>query len=602
MNLGKAKIFSGYEIEIKISLVLLIAFLLSLNFLSSFAMKRARLALQNKSQSQIELALTAIKTAIEESGYNLPEAQFLKRVAIAGAVDKIEISDSLGNRLLAILAEPESTPDTSSAVSGNTVIIDKNGRSLYSIYVRGSGREEAAIARLAILDAVFRGFGLLAGLAVAALLIRFVMNPYRKIKSQAQKLNLDLRGTNSTDSVEYVVAMFQEIISRLKQKEEVLQRMYDDSEKRVESLERYNEYILGSISTGVIICDKKGIITRFNRAARRITGIEKAEENQQALAEVFGKNHQITKLMNEALRGVTYSRRELEMLRGDGSRQWIGLSTSQIFDNEDNRIGAAVLLTDLTKIKQMQALIDYQDKISALGRLSAGLAHELRNSIAAIVGFGKLLKKHGLDDHSMAIADNILTEALATEEMLSRFLDFARPIKLQPKPFDLAEAIESCIDQCKNLYDRSSISIRFVSKTVDTVFEGDPVLLKTAFRNLLINSYQAIGESGHIEVKLEHDRKNNSFVIKFCDDGPGIENELLPKIFEPFFTTKEKGTGLGMAIAKKIISAHFGEIVISSRPGQTIVTITLPIDQTIRTETSINSDESYVAQLIREQS
>ncbi len=582
-------------------MILLIAFLLSLNFLSSFAMNRARLALQNKSRSQIELALTAIKAGIEEKNYSLPEAQFLKRIAVVAGVAKIEISDSLGNRLLAIFTDSKTESDGDPTVFGDVVISDRNGNKIYSVYVAGSGKEEAALARLALLDAVFRGFGLLAGLAVAALFIRFVMDPYRKIKNQARNLNIKLKNVDNTDSVEYVVTMFQEIISQLKQKEEMLRRLYDDSERRAESLERYNEYILGSISTGVIICDNQGIITRFNRAAKRITGIGNIEQNGLSLETVFGKNHQITKLMAEALRGITYSRRELEMVRGDGSRQWIGLSTSQISDNENNRLGAAVLLTDLTKIKQMQALIDYQEKISALGRLSAGLAHELRNSIAAIVGFGKLLKKHGLDSQALTIAESILAEALATEEMLSRFLDFARPLKLQPRPFDLIEAINSCIEQCSNMYTHGRVEFRFSPKADEFIFKGDPVLLKTAFRNLLINSYQAIGETGNIEVKLEHDRNNDSYRITFCDDGPGIERELLPKIFEPFFTTKEKGTGLGMAIAKKIISAHFGEIEVSSRPGQTIVTITLPLKQTVQIQ-SIDSDESYVAQLIQEQS
>lgn len=602
MSGGKFRIFSSYEIEIKISLILLIAFLLSLNFLSSFAMNRAILAIQNKSRSQIDLALMAIRADIEDKGYSLPDAQFLKRIAVTAGVAKIEISDSLGNKLLAIYADAETGTDGGSAVFGDVVISDRNGKKIYSVYVGGSGKEEAALAKLALLDAVFRGFGLLAGLAVAALFIRFVMNPYRKIKSQARNLNINLKNVDSTDSVEYVVTMFQEIISQLKQKEEMLRRLYDDSERRAESLERYNEYILGSISTGVIICDNQGIITRFNRAAKRITGIGNIEENELSLETVFGKNHQITKLMDEALRGITYSRRELEIVRSDGSRQWIGLSTSQISDNENNRLGAAVLLTDLTKIKQMQALIDYQEKISALGRLSAGLAHELRNSIAAIVGFGKLLKKHGLDGHALAIAESILAEALATEEMLSRFLDFARPIKLQPRPFDLIEAINSCIEQCSNMYaHHGRVDIRFSPNSDECMFEGDPVLLKTAFRNLLINSYQAIGETGNIEINLEHDRNNDSYRIKFCDDGPGIEKELLPRIFEPFFTTKEKGTGLGMAIAKKIISAHFGEIEVSSRPGQTIVTITLPVKLTVQLQ-SIGSDESHVPQLIHEQS
>jgi PAS domain S-box-containing protein len=263
------------------------------------------------------------------------------------------------------------------AISETAVVKDKNGAIVYTITIAAVNYAGARLQRLAIYDALIRIAGLIAGLLVAYLFIRSVMNPYRKIKKEASLLNLPQVNLEDADGVEYAVRMFQEVIRELRQKESLLQAMYDNSEKRADSLARYNEYILGSISSGVIICDNQGIVTRFNPAAEKIVGIKEQLIQGKHFGDVFGKKHKISIVLSEALdHDRTFSRTEFEISREDGEKLWIGLSSSLISDNRGEKVGAAVLLTDLTSIKRLQEISDFTEKMAALGEMSAGLAHE----------------------------------------------------------------------------------------------------------------------------------------------------------------------------------------------------------------------------------
>jgi PAS domain S-box-containing protein len=574
----KQRLTDSYEIEIKISLILLVGFLLSLNIISSFALTRARIAQQNDHDRKLDLVLEIMQKTIELNNLILPDRIYLNDLMRKASIHKIEVSDSLGTPVLSLCSP--GTFDETKIRSRNAVIHNKNKQPVYQVSVKGMNIEGENLARLALIDKVFRIAGLLASLIVAFLFIRTVMNPYRKIKREASRLNLPHVDFDKADSIEYAVRVFQEIIRELKQKESLLQAMYDSSEKRADSLARYNEYILGSISSGVIICDNQGIITRFNRTAEKIFDIDKDDSQGKHYGEIFGKKHQISKVLGEALfDGKTYSRTEFEIYRKSGDKLWIGLTSSQIFDNEDKKIGAAVLLTDLTEIKKLQEISDFTEKMAALGEMSAGLAHELRNSVAAIMGFARLMHKQcqqsGID---ASIASMIISEAIATEEMLSKFLDFARPLKINYIRVKISEILANCIRMASEMYQDKDIKVTLNDDSGGIDIYGDAVLLKNALSNLIINAYQAMDQNGVVRIDMAVEKNNRQLKIAIADNGGGIAEENLSKIFNPFFTTKEKGAGLGLAIVRKIIIAHGGTIEVESRREEgTKFTVVLPI-------------------------
>jgi PAS domain S-box-containing protein len=571
----------SYETEIKISLILLIAFLISLNFISSYSLGKARIAQHRGFISRMELTLEFIQKSVELNFMRLPDAGYINDISLLAGIDRIEINDSLGNELLVVNNIPAQVKEKRNSMVKTTTVRNKYGYIIYYIIVSGVNREGADLQQLAFFDTVFRVLGLFAGLIVAFLFIRSVMNPYRKIKKEASHLNLPQVDFDDVDGVEYAVRTFQEVIRELKEKEALLQAMYDNSEKRADSLARYNEYILGSISSGVIICDIQGIITRFNRSAERIMGYDHRHAQGRHFNEVFGKKHHISKILSEALRyDKTYSRMEFEISRKDKEKLWLGLTSSLILDNDNNKIGTAVLLTDLTRIKKLQEFSDFTEKMAALGEMTAGLAHELRNSVAAIMGFGKLLRKISPPgERASAIADMIISESIATEEMLSRFLNFAKPLKVVPKKVNVSQLLKECLNLAADKHQGKKLEVKIEDNTSGILINADPVLLKNAFSNLIINALQAMAETGDLTITINYNENEKRVEVKVSDTGKGIAEENLHKVFNPFYTTRDKGIGLGLALVRKIINGHMGIIEVESHLGEgTTFTVSLPVE------------------------
>jgi len=276
---------------------------------------------------------------------------------------------------------------------------------------------------------------------------------------------------------------------------------------------------------------------------------------------------------------LTYSRTEFNTIREDGEKQWIGLSSSLISDNQHSKIGAAVLLTDLTKIKRLQDISDFTEKMAALGEMSAGLAHEFRNSMAAIMGFGTLIKKSiPRDNKAYSIAELIISESRTTEDMLRRFLTFAKPLDVIPGNVNIKHFIDDCLKAAADYMNDGGIEVVIEDNSNDLLIAADPTLLKNAFNNLIINACQAMGSSGVLSIVIDHPSESEHIEISISDTGKGIPQDELPKIFNPFFTTKDEGTGLGLALVRKIITGHMGTIDVESREDAgTVFVITLPI-------------------------
>jgi PAS domain S-box-containing protein len=574
----RRKLTDSYETEIKVSLALLICFLLSLNFITAYSLGKARQAQNDCHVLNLELVKESIRSDIENNDLQMPEIVYLSDLAHRIHIDKIELVDNQDRPLLTVGGMDES--DSDRAVTISAPIRDKNGDIVYQLFVSSVNREGLRLRRLALFDSIFRVAGLFAGLIVAFFFIKTVLNPYRKIKLEASELGIDQVDPGNTDDVEYVVRTFHEIIRELKEKESLLQSLYASSEKRANSLARYNEYILGGISSGVVICDNNGLITRFNPAAKKILNVDYDHGQGQHYRDVFGKKSDISRIFDNALdNGETFSRLEFEITIDETEKRWIGLSSSLISDDQEHRIGAAVLLTDLTRIKKLQEIADFTEKMAAVGEMAAGLAHEFRNSVAAIMGFGKLIKKM-IPDKGKAneLAEMIISESQATEEMLRRFLSFARPLDVMPQAISIHQIINDSLKAVRESGPSDEIEVIIEDSCECPQIQGDPTLLKNAFNNLFINACQAMEGRGALGIYMGVDKEHSQIIIKITDTGKGMSDDVIEKIFNPIFTTKDKGTGLGLALVKKIIAAHYGTIEVESEEGTgTTFIVTIPL-------------------------
>jgi two-component system, sporulation sensor kinase E len=261
---------------------------------------------------------------------------------------------------------------------------------------------------------------------------------------------------------------------------------------------------------------------------------------------------------------------------------WVGMSTSVIKDEHDKMLGVAVLLTDLTEIKRLQHEVAFKEKMAALGEMSSGLAHELRNSMGVVLGFCKLLRKKSTDQHPPdEIVSGILNEAMSMESLIQRFLTFAKPFDLKMEKVNLKNLMYECIRTFEEKLKKNKIKFEVKSEPNLPAILADRLLLKQSFQNLIQNSIEAMPLGGELYIDLKETEaypKEKSVQVRISDTGCGIEEKNQEKIFHPFFTSKEKGTGLGLSLVKKIISLHDGEIELESQINKgTTFEISLPL-------------------------
>lgn len=247
----------------------------------------------------------------------------------------------------------------------------------------------------------------------------------------------------------------------------------------------------------------------------------------------------------------------------------------------ENRLKTESLARANRELSEAQDEVRRSERLAALGQLSAGLAHEIRNPLGVISASAELLSNSIARDNEVAreVAGFIRSEVGRTNELVSRFLDFARPSALERTETDLNEVVNRAVSQFHETLDGGSeVKVRQRSGELPKIF-CDARLIESAVANLLANGCQAMPSGGVIEVTTS--RNGSMAQIEVADQGAGIPEEELENIFNPFFTTKPRGVGLGLAMVSKFVDAHGGRINVTSRKGHgSRFRILLPIGRT----------------------
>jgi PAS domain S-box-containing protein len=336
---------------------------------------------------------------------------------------------------------------------------------------------------------------------------------------------------------------------------------------RAEASERLSSQIVESLTSGLIVVDGTRTVKIINPAARRILGSEDPEAASATLAEVPA----LAEVIGECLEGkAPVVRRSITIAR-QGETMHLGVTVSP-FVGESGADGAICLFSDLTSVVALEEQLRLKETLARLGELTAGLAHEFRNGLATIHGYGRLLNPDTVPHPQRDYIVGIRSETQALGEVVTNFLKFARPEPLSCVPVDL-----------KALFERAAEDVPSAQVTLSGEFgtvSADDVLLRQAFSNLFRNSVEACGASQRapeISVDARVDARNRSIVVGIRDNGPGILPEAIDKVFQPFFTTRPGGTGLGLAIVQKVIVSHNGRVTVANHPdGGAAFTITFP--------------------------
>jgi PAS domain S-box-containing protein len=423
--------------------------------------------------------------------------------------------------------------------------------------------------------------GLLLALVLCALFVRSILRPYARLTSVAR----DLRRADGvvpqegSVDIDFVVSTVQQATEALREKDGELSRLYSAERNRAETLDRYQQTILGSISSGVISFKPDLTIAVFNKTARQIFGIGEDEAVGRSCREVFGEDAEITAVAGEALRQQRiFSRLELSVRRRDGSLRRVGLSSSLLKDGEGNLVGVALLLTDLTEILQLREQAVMRDSLAALGQMSAGIAHEFRNSLGVIMGYAKLLQRKlsSDEDSSHAYLQEIVSEIDLLEATLRDFLAFAKPMQLSRVAVGVKALTSETLDGFRQAMEDGRIKLLIDLPQEELTVQADPYALRQALGNLIRNALEAMPGGGELAVKVRSDGAESGGAfggragmveIIVQDTGPGVPHEDIDRIFTPFFSQKEGGTGLGLALVQKTVLALGGRVGVENREG-----------------------------------
>ena len=382
------------------------------------------------------------------------------------------------------------------------------------------------------------------------IIVVFVMVMVRAVRVASGRGNARRESSSAGETAMLSMAL-QDAMTKLKQQERAMAA-------RAEASERLADQIVEGLTSGLVVVDRAGMVQAINPAARRILGIDAGAGKP--YKEVLRPVQTLSGLIEEALDGSSpIVRRTITI--GSGKQRHLGVTISPIIGNEGALQASVCLFTDLTDVMQLEEQLRLKEALARLGELTAGLAHEFRNGLATIHGYGKLLDPQSLPDQARTCVEGIRAETTALGEVVTNFLRFARPEQMTMAPVDLKIVIQRAIDDVPGAAPAVTLEGNFPT------INGDDVLLRRALSNLVRNSLEACADAGmpaHIYIRCDVVDDQVQLILE--DNGPGFSEAYLSKVFQPFATTKANGTGLGLAIVQKVIVSHNGLITAANRP------------------------------------
>ena len=330
---------------------------------------------------------------------------------------------------------------------------------------------------------------------------------------------------------------------------------------RAEASERLASQIVEGLTSGLLVVDRAGIVQTVNPAGRRLLGLPDDGEPR-PLRDVLQGAPELADAIGETLASSSPVVRRTVTVGDGGHASHLGVTVSPIRDAEGALQAAVCLFTDLTSVMELEEQLRLKEALARLGELTAGLAHEFRNGLATIHGYGRLLDPAAVPPAQRPYVEGIRQETSALGEVVPNFLRFAKPDAMALAPVNLQAVIARAADDVQAPGDAVSIEGHF--GTVD----GDDVLLRQAFSNLLRNSLEACA-AGSVAPRITVRGVTSDTIAEILveDNGPGLAPEALRRLFQPFATTRPAGTGLGLAIVQKVIVSHNGRIEAANRPG-----------------------------------
>ncbi len=335
-----------------------------------------------------------------------------------------------------------------------------------------------------------------------------------------------------------------------------------------------NHLIIHSVNSGIVLTDRDGIIIELNEAAGRLAGVCRNE--------VIGHNYAKVAAYASYIEQALHERRSVEntecsFTMADHAKRTCLLDSVPIFDESGYVAGAYVQVRDITERAELESQVLTYEKLGAVGKLAAGIAHEIRNPLTTIMGFMQMLKERDeLPDASARYVSIMQSELQDLNRLVSDFVTMAKPSSPHKRTTDVSRLIEDTLLFMSSQANMMNVMLQYERLSDDGMeLVVDAAQIKQVLINLLQNAMEAMPEGGEIRVSLV--RRTGAVFITVRDSGKGMTEAQAKDVFTPFVSTKEAGLGLGLSICYRIVEAHGGQITFHSVLNQgTAFTIELP--------------------------
>jgi len=411
---------------------------------------------------------------------------------------------------------------------------------------------------------------LVLGLAAAVAILSVIL-AYAVIRFIAAARSLARGGPRAGGEAAFVTTAMEDALRDLRSQERAMKA-------RAEASERLSGEIVESLTAGLLVVGLNREVRIINPAGRRMLRIAESaspDDHRRMLGEPA-----LSEVIDECLATkVPISRRAVRLPEARHGATHLGVTVSPLFDNNADLHGVICLFTDLTAVKALEEQLRLKESLATVGELTAGIAHEFRNGLATIHGYSKLIDLNALPPNYRNYVEGIRAEAESLSQVVTNFLQFARPAQLTLAPVDLRAICERTAEELRT--EARTLGGDITVRGEFGSLEGDEVLLRQAFSNLLRNAVEACTGASLapvVVIQSEIDQAQQMMRIVVDDNGPGIKPEQRDQVFRPFFTSKRNGTGLGLALVQKIIVFHNGRITIGTSPlGGASLQVSLPI-------------------------
>ncbi len=549
-------------------LILLPAALLLLALLSTYTLLsyRGAVALLVE-ERQAEAAQLARQLSAElASGRSLPAADALRRrLPQAHSVSILESTagDAVGTR----------SPEASEVVAGTARF--KKGAKILTLRVE----LPAAVLRsrersLRILAPVLLTVNGAVTVLVLLFLRRFLA-PFDRLVEKARHAGQEI--PESQDEVVFLVETFEKALG-------ALTRPAEPGSAEVDELKALENTLARSLESGVLLLDAGGIVLALNEIGASLLQVEAARTGE-PVAVHLARHPKLVALLESAIRRGQPVQREECAVESSGDQRILGVTAHPLRRDDAALRGFLVIFADLTEVQKEIQERQLVDSLSQLGELTAGVAHELRNSLATLRGYLTLVERGRGTESIGDYLEEIRRESDHLQRVLEDFLMFARPGSTRPQEVDLLSlayraAADPALGQAAVAVEAEPVEADAVEEGVEPPFlvRGDPQLLERALRNVLSNAVEAQRDAGRTEpVKARLLSRDSGVEIRIEDRGGGVSPEARDKLFDPFFSQRAGGVGMGLALTRRIVLLHAGRVALESRAGGgTRATIWIP--------------------------